>query len=114
VNRSWYEKFMKGKPVAEWTGFPLPAQPLKDFREVEALVPDVLPPASKLAQREAWHVLRHGSLDEMGIHPDLTAKLAVVGAVFGLCYRNDLPGFVRHPVLAFLIDQWCVESNHAV
>ncbi len=112
MNRTWYERMMKGKPSPEWTGFPLPEQQPKNFRDVEALVPDVLPPASKIAQREAWHVMRYGSLNDMNIHPTLTAKLAVVAAVLVTCYRSDLPGFVRLPVLAFLLDQWCVESNH--
>jgi len=114
VNRSWADHLFGRKQPEPWTGFPLPPTDIKTFHDVRALVPDVLPPASPRAQREAMCILRNGSLSEMNIHPSIAANLAAVTRAFIICYRSDLPGFVVAPVLAFLLDQWCVENEYGL
>jgi len=103
---NWQEK----ATTTPYQGLAVPSDP-KTFADVRAVVPDVLDPASPLAQRTAKVFVATGQPYGMVIRPELKAQARAIQLCFMLAFVSDLPGFVVMPTVAYLLDQWCVEDK---
>ena len=86
----------------------------KDFDEIAALVPDVVNPASALAKKTALSFIQWGDTRPMSVHKSLGPdQLKIIRQIFAYIRNecDELPGFVVLPVIAHLLDAWCVEDK---